>query len=238
LVRNVATNINIQVLVEILLLSGGTPFANFKDLAHAWGRDKGFHTALAHSVFERRGDMERKRRRPNKIGNNNNSNNNNNNNKVVPKQTCSGAATNTRKKQWSAASATTVTTKGTADRAAKGKPPQRVRLATAAVAKISYPQLQPPHPSSPPLPPEQQQQQQQHYQSQSPTSQQQQHYQELPAAQYDYCRPIVEPAHEVVVDDDNNNEEDEEEPPPPLDETALHIIVTAMSEGVGATQPI
>ena len=25
-------------LVEILLLSGGTPYANFKDLAHAWGR--------------------------------------------------------------------------------------------------------------------------------------------------------------------------------------------------------
>lgn len=51
-----------QVLVEILLLSGGTPYANFRDLAHAWGRDKGFHTTLALNVFERRGDIERKKR--------------------------------------------------------------------------------------------------------------------------------------------------------------------------------
>lgn len=50
------------VLVEILLLSGGTPFANFKDLAHAWGREKGFHHVLASNVCERRGEVERKRR--------------------------------------------------------------------------------------------------------------------------------------------------------------------------------
>ncbi|KAG7370174.1 hypothetical protein IV203_027920 [Nitzschia inconspicua] len=49
-------------LVEILLLSGGTPNANFKDLAHAWGREKGFHQVLASSVCERRGEVERKRR--------------------------------------------------------------------------------------------------------------------------------------------------------------------------------
>ncbi|GKZ01524.1 hypothetical protein MPSEU_001103000 [Mayamaea pseudoterrestris] len=49
-------------LVETLMLSGGTPYANFKDLAHAWGRDKGFHTALAQSVCERRGEVDRKRR--------------------------------------------------------------------------------------------------------------------------------------------------------------------------------
>jgi len=49
-------------LVEILLLSGGTPFANFKDLAHAWGREKGFHSLLAASVCERRGEVERKKR--------------------------------------------------------------------------------------------------------------------------------------------------------------------------------
>ena len=30
-----------QALVEILLLSGGTPYANFKDLAYGWGREKG-----------------------------------------------------------------------------------------------------------------------------------------------------------------------------------------------------
>lgn len=52
----------IQALVEILLLSGGTPFANFKDLAHAWGREKGFHLLLATSVCERRGEVERKKR--------------------------------------------------------------------------------------------------------------------------------------------------------------------------------
>jgi hypothetical protein len=49
-------------LVEILLLSGGTPNANFKDLAHAWGREKGFHQVLASSICERRGEVERKRR--------------------------------------------------------------------------------------------------------------------------------------------------------------------------------
>ncbi|KAI2495712.1 hypothetical protein MHU86_18801 [Fragilaria crotonensis] len=49
-------------LVEILLLSGGTPYANFKDLAHAWGREKGFHHLLATSVCERRGEVERKKR--------------------------------------------------------------------------------------------------------------------------------------------------------------------------------
>eukprot|EP00545_Synedropsis_sp_CCMP1620_P012028 CAMPEP_0119017766 /NCGR_PEP_ID=MMETSP1176-20130426/17606_1 /TAXON_ID=265551 /ORGANISM="Synedropsis recta cf, Strain CCMP1620" /LENGTH=344 /DNA_ID=CAMNT_0006971589 /DNA_START=20 /DNA_END=1051 /DNA_ORIENTATION=- len=49
-------------LVEILLLSGGTPYANFKDLSHAWGREKGFHHLLATSVCERRGEVERKKR--------------------------------------------------------------------------------------------------------------------------------------------------------------------------------
>jgi hypothetical protein len=49
-------------LVEILLLSGGTPYANFKDLAYGWGREKGFHHVLASSVCERRGEVERKRR--------------------------------------------------------------------------------------------------------------------------------------------------------------------------------
>jgi hypothetical protein len=49
-------------MVEILLLSGGTPQANFKDLAHAWGREKGFHHTLASSVCERRGEVGRKRR--------------------------------------------------------------------------------------------------------------------------------------------------------------------------------
>lgn len=51
-----------QALVEILLLSGGTPHANFKDLSHAWGREKGFHHVLTNLVCERRGEVERKRR--------------------------------------------------------------------------------------------------------------------------------------------------------------------------------
>jgi hypothetical protein len=55
-------NQSLQALVEILLLSGGTPYANFKDLAHAWGREKGFHHVLANSICERRGEVERKRR--------------------------------------------------------------------------------------------------------------------------------------------------------------------------------
>ncbi|CAB9524587.1 expressed unknown protein [Seminavis robusta] len=49
-------------LVEILLLSGGTPYANFKELSFAWGREKGFHHVLANSVCERRGEVERKKR--------------------------------------------------------------------------------------------------------------------------------------------------------------------------------
>jgi len=49
-------------LVEILLLSGGTPKANFRDLAHAWGRERGFHQVLASSVCTRRGEVERKKR--------------------------------------------------------------------------------------------------------------------------------------------------------------------------------
>eukprot|EP00980_Cylindrotheca_fusiformis_P001138 scaffold318_cov110-Cylindrotheca_fusiformis.AAC.10 len=49
-------------LVEILLLSGGTPYANFKDLSHAWGRERGFHNILTSSVCERRGEVDRKRR--------------------------------------------------------------------------------------------------------------------------------------------------------------------------------
>ena len=48
--------------MEILLLSGGTPHANFKELAYAWGREKGFHHVLANSVCERRGEVERKKR--------------------------------------------------------------------------------------------------------------------------------------------------------------------------------
>ena len=49
-------------MIEIMLLSGGTPYANFKDLAFAWGREKGFHHVLANSVCERRGEVERKKR--------------------------------------------------------------------------------------------------------------------------------------------------------------------------------
>ena len=51
------------MLVQILLLSGGTPHANFDDLAHAWGRDRGFHKLIITNVCERRGEVERKHRR-------------------------------------------------------------------------------------------------------------------------------------------------------------------------------
>ncbi|GAX10652.1 hypothetical protein FisN_14Lh160 [Fistulifera solaris] len=49
-------------LVEILLLSGGTPYANFKDLAYAWGRERNFHLVLTGTVCERRGEIQRKKR--------------------------------------------------------------------------------------------------------------------------------------------------------------------------------
>ena len=49
-------------VVEILLLGGGTPYANFQHLAHGWGRTVGFHTAIINGVCERRGDIIRKRK--------------------------------------------------------------------------------------------------------------------------------------------------------------------------------
>lgn len=49
-------------MIEIMLLSGGTPHANHAELAVAWGREKGFHHVLANSVCERRGEVERKKR--------------------------------------------------------------------------------------------------------------------------------------------------------------------------------
>lgn len=45
-----------------MLLSGGTPYANFKDLAYAWGRERNFHLVLANTVCERRGEIQRKKR--------------------------------------------------------------------------------------------------------------------------------------------------------------------------------
>lgn len=37
-------------------------FHTFFCTSHAWGREKGFHTVLANSVCDRRGEVERKRR--------------------------------------------------------------------------------------------------------------------------------------------------------------------------------
>lgn len=52
----------LQALVESLLLSGGTPYANFKDLAYAWGRERNFHLVMTATVCERRGEIQRKKR--------------------------------------------------------------------------------------------------------------------------------------------------------------------------------
>jgi len=49
------------VMFELLLLAG-MPQANHKDLAHAWGREKGFHTVLCSQVCDRGGEIGRKRR--------------------------------------------------------------------------------------------------------------------------------------------------------------------------------
>lgn len=49
-------------VVEVLLLGGGTPYANFQHLAHGWGRRKGFHSVLINDVCERRGEIIRKRK--------------------------------------------------------------------------------------------------------------------------------------------------------------------------------
>lgn len=50
-----------------MLLSGGTPGACWKDLAHAWGREYGFHSSLVTAVFDRHGNVERKRRNDSNI---------------------------------------------------------------------------------------------------------------------------------------------------------------------------
>ncbi len=53
------------ILFETMLITG-TTYANHqrttKDLAHAWGRERGFHTQLVHQMCARRGDLSRKRR--------------------------------------------------------------------------------------------------------------------------------------------------------------------------------
>lgn len=49
------------VWMEILVLTG-VPGASFRQLARAWGRDKGFHMVLAQFICERHGDVERKKR--------------------------------------------------------------------------------------------------------------------------------------------------------------------------------
>mmetsp|Transcript_31545 Transcript_31545/g.46036 ORF Transcript_31545/g.46036 Transcript_31545/m.46036 type:complete len:600 (-) Transcript_31545:285-2084(-) len=49
------------VMFEIMLISG-TMWNSHRDLAHAWGREKGFHNVLVSQVCERRGEMERKKR--------------------------------------------------------------------------------------------------------------------------------------------------------------------------------
>lgn len=48
--------------MEILLLGGGTPYASFQNLAHGWGRKRGFHSSLVNGVCDRRGDIIRKRK--------------------------------------------------------------------------------------------------------------------------------------------------------------------------------
>jgi hypothetical protein len=88
-------------LVEILLLSGGTPYANFKDLAHAWGREKGFHHVLSANVCRRRGEVTRKRRSD--AGNNipNNNITDNNGNTITTANTIAGERLNKKAKRSS-----------------------------------------------------------------------------------------------------------------------------------------
>jgi hypothetical protein len=49
------------VWMEILVLTG-VPGSSFRQLARAWGRDKGFHMVLAQFICDRHGDVERKKR--------------------------------------------------------------------------------------------------------------------------------------------------------------------------------
>ena len=56
--------------MESLLLGGGTPYASFQNLAHGWGRTKGFHSALVNDVCQQRGDIIRKRKVEFQLNNN------------------------------------------------------------------------------------------------------------------------------------------------------------------------
>lgn len=49
-------------MFELLLLAGMSQ-ANHKDLAHAWGREKGFHTVLCGQICDRGGEIGRKKRK-------------------------------------------------------------------------------------------------------------------------------------------------------------------------------
>mmetsp|Transcript_24165 Transcript_24165/g.49862 ORF Transcript_24165/g.49862 Transcript_24165/m.49862 type:complete len:287 (-) Transcript_24165:140-1000(-) len=49
------------VMFEIMLMAG-IPYASHRDLAHAWGREKGFHNVLVSQVCDRRGEIARKKR--------------------------------------------------------------------------------------------------------------------------------------------------------------------------------
>ena len=49
------------VMFEAFLINGNAGHS-YKDLAHGWGREKGFHTILINQICERRGEMERKKR--------------------------------------------------------------------------------------------------------------------------------------------------------------------------------
>ena len=51
-----------QLCMFEIMLMAGTLHHSHKDLAHGWGREKGFHNVLVNQVCERRGELERKKR--------------------------------------------------------------------------------------------------------------------------------------------------------------------------------
>jgi len=51
------------VVIEIMLLAGvPNSYGCYCDLAHAWGRDQGFHKVILSQFFDRKGEINRKKR--------------------------------------------------------------------------------------------------------------------------------------------------------------------------------
>lgn len=60
--ENAVTHSSSLVVMFETMLMAGIPYASHRDLAHAWGREKGFQNVLVSQICDRRGEIARKKR--------------------------------------------------------------------------------------------------------------------------------------------------------------------------------